>query len=82
MKRFLPWIILAIAVGSIAASWMPPKAAKADFDFRRFGETAGHCCAKFAPDHSWETGSPARRRQAIERNAMAYRCPLQCSRRR
>ena len=38
MKRFLPWIILAIAAGSIAASWMPPKTAKDDFDFSRFGE--------------------------------------------
>jgi ABC-type transport system involved in cytochrome c biogenesis permease subunit len=38
MKRFLPWIILAIAAGSIAASWMPPKTANDDFDFSRFGE--------------------------------------------
>ena len=38
MKRLLPWIILAIAAGSIAASWMPPKAAKDDFDLSRFGE--------------------------------------------
>ena len=38
MKRFLPWIILAIAAGSIAASWTPPKTAKDDFDFSRFGE--------------------------------------------
>ena len=38
MKRFLPWIILAIAAASIAANWMPPKAAKDDFDFSRFGE--------------------------------------------
>jgi hypothetical protein len=38
MKRFLPWIILAIAAGSIAGSWMPPKAAKDDFDLSRFGE--------------------------------------------
>jgi ABC-type transport system involved in cytochrome c biogenesis permease subunit len=38
MKRFLPWTILAIAAGSIAASWMSPKTAKDDFDFSRFGE--------------------------------------------
>ena len=38
MKRFLPWIILAIAAGSIAASWMPSKTATNDFDFSRFGE--------------------------------------------
>jgi hypothetical protein len=37
MKRFLPWIILAVAAGSIAASWMPSKTAKSDFDFSRFG---------------------------------------------
>ena len=38
MKRFLPWIILAVAAASIAANWMPPKTAKDDFDFSRFGE--------------------------------------------
>ena len=38
MKRFLPWIILAVAAGSIAASWLPSKAAKDDFDFSTFGE--------------------------------------------
>ncbi len=38
MKRFLPWIIFAVAAGSIAGSWMPPKAAKDDFDLSRFGE--------------------------------------------
>jgi ABC-type transport system involved in cytochrome c biogenesis permease subunit len=37
MKRFLPWIILAIAAGSIAANWLPPKAAKGDIDFTTFG---------------------------------------------
>jgi ABC-type transport system involved in cytochrome c biogenesis permease subunit len=38
MKRFLPWIILAIAVGSIATNWLPPKTAKDDFDFTKFGK--------------------------------------------
>jgi ABC-type transport system involved in cytochrome c biogenesis permease subunit len=38
MKRFLPWIILAIAAACIAANWLPPKAAKDDFDLSRFGE--------------------------------------------
>ncbi len=38
MKRFLPWIILAVAAASIAANWLPRKAAKDDFDFSRFGE--------------------------------------------
>ena len=38
MKRFLPWIILAVAAVSIAANWLPPKTAKDDFDFGRFGE--------------------------------------------
>jgi ABC-type transport system involved in cytochrome c biogenesis permease subunit len=38
MKRFLPWIILAIAAASIAANWLPPKVAKDNFDFGRFGE--------------------------------------------
>ena len=38
MKRFLPWIILAIAAGSIAANWLPPKTAKDDIDFTTFGK--------------------------------------------
>jgi ABC-type transport system involved in cytochrome c biogenesis permease subunit len=38
MKRFLPWIILALAAVLIAPNWMPPKNAKDDFDFSRFGE--------------------------------------------
>jgi len=38
MKRFLPWIILAAAVGCIAANWLPSKTARDDFDFSRFGE--------------------------------------------
>ncbi|HTL78135.1 MAG TPA: cytochrome c biogenesis protein CcsA [Candidatus Babeliales bacterium] len=37
MKRFLPWIILAVAVVCIAPNWLP-KTAKDDFDFTRFGE--------------------------------------------
>jgi len=38
MKRFLPWIILAVAAACIAPNWLPPKTAKDDFDFSRFGE--------------------------------------------
>jgi len=38
MKRFLPWIILAVAAACIAANWLPPKTAKDDFDLSRFGE--------------------------------------------
>ena len=38
MKRSLPWIILAIAAGSIALSWLPPKTAKDDFDLATFGK--------------------------------------------
>src|SRR4051812_42226058 len=38
MKRFLPWIILAVAAACIAAIWLPPRTAKDDFDFTRFGE--------------------------------------------
>jgi ABC-type transport system involved in cytochrome c biogenesis permease subunit len=38
MKRFLPLIILTIAAASIAASWLPPKTAKDDFDFSKFGK--------------------------------------------
>jgi ABC-type transport system involved in cytochrome c biogenesis permease subunit len=38
MKRFRPWIILAVAAALIAPNWLPPKTAKDDFDFSRFGE--------------------------------------------
>jgi ABC-type transport system involved in cytochrome c biogenesis permease subunit len=38
MKRFLPWIILVIAVGTIAANWLPPKSANGDIDFTTFGK--------------------------------------------
>jgi ABC-type transport system involved in cytochrome c biogenesis permease subunit len=37
MKRFLPWIIFAIAAGSIATNWLPPKTGKGDIDFTAFG---------------------------------------------
>src|SRR5438552_5627268 len=40
MKRSLPWIILAIAAGSIALNWLPPKTAKDDFDLTTFGKIA------------------------------------------
>jgi ABC-type transport system involved in cytochrome c biogenesis permease subunit len=38
MKRFLPWIILVIAAGWIAANWLPTKTAKNDFDVTEFGK--------------------------------------------
>src|SRR5437867_7452237 len=38
MKRFLPWIIFAIAAGSIAVNWLPPKTAKDDVDLTKFGK--------------------------------------------
>src|SRR5436190_5854959 len=38
MKRFLPWIILVVAAGSIAANWLPTKPAKDEFDFAKFGK--------------------------------------------
>src|SRR5436190_15297959 len=38
MKRSLPWIILAIAAGSIALNWLPPKTAKDDFDLTEFAK--------------------------------------------
>jgi ABC-type transport system involved in cytochrome c biogenesis permease subunit len=37
MKRFLPWIIFAVAAGSIAVNWLPSKTAKGDIDFTTFG---------------------------------------------
>jgi ABC-type transport system involved in cytochrome c biogenesis permease subunit len=38
MKRFLPWVILGLAVVCVAANWLPPKTAKDDFKFSKFGE--------------------------------------------
>ena len=38
MKRFLPWIILVVAAGSIAANWLPHKTANGNIDFTRFGK--------------------------------------------
>jgi ABC-type transport system involved in cytochrome c biogenesis permease subunit len=38
MKRFLPWIVVVIAAGSIVANWLPTRTAKDDFDFSRFGK--------------------------------------------
>ena len=38
MKRFLPWIILAVAAVLILPYWVPPKTATNDFDFSGFGE--------------------------------------------
>jgi ABC-type transport system involved in cytochrome c biogenesis permease subunit len=38
MKRFLPWIMLAVAAALIAPNWGPPKTARDDFDFSKFGE--------------------------------------------
>ncbi|HEY2143998.1 MAG TPA: cytochrome c biogenesis protein CcsA [Candidatus Udaeobacter sp.] len=38
MKRFLPWIILVVAAGSITANWLPHKTGKDNIDFTRFGK--------------------------------------------
>ena len=38
MKRFLPWIIFAVAAASISGNWLPRKAANDDFDLSRLGE--------------------------------------------
>jgi ABC-type transport system involved in cytochrome c biogenesis permease subunit len=38
MKRFLPWIILVVAAGWIAANWLLPKTAKNDVGLDKFGK--------------------------------------------
>jgi ABC-type transport system involved in cytochrome c biogenesis permease subunit len=38
MKRCVPLIIFAVAVVLIAQNWVPPKTAKNDFDFAKFGQ--------------------------------------------
>jgi len=38
MKRFLPWIILAVGAALILPNWVPPKMATNDFDFSGFGK--------------------------------------------
>jgi hypothetical protein len=34
----LPWIILVVAAGSIAANWLPTKTAKDEFGFAKLGK--------------------------------------------
>jgi ABC-type transport system involved in cytochrome c biogenesis permease subunit len=38
MKRFLPWIILAVAAALIFPNWVPPKTVANDFNFSGFGK--------------------------------------------
>jgi len=38
MNRFLPWIILVVAAGWIAANWLPTETAKDDIDLTKFGK--------------------------------------------
>jgi len=38
MKRFLPWIVFAVAAASIAGNWLPRKAANDDFELGRLGK--------------------------------------------
>jgi ABC-type transport system involved in cytochrome c biogenesis permease subunit len=38
MKRFLPWIILAVAAALILPNWVPPKTATNDFDLTGLGK--------------------------------------------
>ena len=38
MKRFLPWIILAVGAALILPNWVPPKTATNAFDFSGFGK--------------------------------------------
>lgn len=38
MKRFVPWIILAVAAALIVPNWLPSKTATGDFDFSGFGK--------------------------------------------
>ena len=92
MKRFLPWIILAVAAASIAASWLPPKTAKDDFDFSRFGEIPVLVGGRVKPLDTVARNSlliihgkqelRLEGGKTAERDAMAHRRPVQCSRRR
>jgi ABC-type transport system involved in cytochrome c biogenesis permease subunit len=38
MKRFLPWIILAVVTAALAANWLPSGTAGNNFDFDSFGK--------------------------------------------
>jgi ABC-type transport system involved in cytochrome c biogenesis permease subunit len=38
MNRYLPWIILGVAVACIAANWIPSKTAEDEFNFTQFGK--------------------------------------------
>ena len=38
MKRFVPWIVPFVIAGWIAGNWVPPKAAKDDFNLAKFSK--------------------------------------------
>jgi len=38
MKRFFPWVVVALVLVSLVSSWRMPKAAPGAFDFKSFGE--------------------------------------------
>jgi len=38
MKRFIPWLVLILAIGSLAWSMRMPKLSPGEFDFKTFGE--------------------------------------------
>jgi ABC-type transport system involved in cytochrome c biogenesis permease subunit len=38
MKRFLPVVVLAVALLWVGSSWVPPKTARDDFDLAKFGK--------------------------------------------
>jgi hypothetical protein len=37
IKRYLPWLVLALAALWLVSNWIPPKAAEGDFDMAAFG---------------------------------------------
>ena len=38
MKRYFPWVVLILAILSLASSWRMPKLAAGDFDYVKFGK--------------------------------------------
>jgi len=80
---------LAVAAACIAANWLPPKTAKDDFDLSRFGEIPVLVGGRIKPLDTVARNSlliihgkqncDSKMARGLKCDAMAHRCPVQCS---